>query len=736
MPGLWADYHIYMPVSKDNKLNPQPKQAMQTLLGFLLGLLELPTEAAQSLDRFTRQDSFWAILPETLRASANTLPADLPDDELDSLADIGENIGLRMNRVALTPNAAAETSAAQTPLVARLGGERGWLVVYGFRAGNVRVALVQGEVIEKRRIKPSAIRELLGLSDGHLGDWLLVHPKAPLSCAVSHDHHAHMPPLARLIELMRADHADLWMILGLALGSGLLALASPVAVQALVNTVAMRGMGQPLLVLSTILLFFLMFAGAVHVLQSYLVEIVQRRIFVRLATDLAYRLPRVHSDAYEHHHGPELVNRFFDVLTVQKAGSSLLLEGLGTAVQTLIGLILLAFYHPFLLAYDVVLLLAIFFIIFVLGRSGVVTSIQESLSKYALVAWLEIIAGNMQTFKFNGGPEFAVKRTDALALDYLAAKRKHYRIMLRQIIGSVTLYAVASTALLAIGGYLVIEGHLTLGQLVAAELIVSAALISLIKFGKHLEGYYDLMAGADKIGHLLDLPLEREHGEMPVMDGPVSLAVRDLSFSFGAKQPIFANFTLRVQPGEKVAVIGGHGSGKSTLAALLCGLRQPGKGHIDINGVELGNLRLEALRNRIALVGRAEFFQDSLLENVRLGRSELGQDEVKQALDAVGLLDDIASLEDGLYADLNPSGVPLSAAQGRQLLLARAIAGRPALLILDGILDEMQEATRERIVPALFADDAPWTLLVLTGSPKVAALCGRMIQLQEVDSHA
>jgi putative ABC transport system ATP-binding protein len=539
------------------------------------------------------------------------------------------------------------------------------------------------------------------------------------------------------MELMRADHADLWVVLGLALGSGLLALASPVAVQALVNTVAMSGMGQPLLVLSTILFFFLAFAGAVHVLQSYLVEIVQRRIFVRLATDLAYRLPRVHSDAYRHHHVPELVNRFFDVLTVQKAGSSLLLDGLSTAVQTLVGLIMLAFYHPFLLAFDVVLVLLIFFIIFVLGRGGVATAIQESLSKYALVAWLEIVASNMQTFKFNGGPELSAKRVDALALDYLVAKRNHYQVLLSQIIGSVTLYAIASTALLAIGGYLVIDGHLTLGQLVAAELIVSSALISLVKFGKHLEGYYDLMAGADKIGHLLDLPLEREQGVAPIIIGPISLAVSNLYFSFGAKQPVFSNLSFTVQPGESVAVFGGYGSGKSTLAALLCGLRQPGKGYIDINGVDLGNLRLEALRKRIAVVGRTEFFQDSLFENVRLGRPELRRDEVEQVLSAVGLLDDIASLaEDGLDTDISPSGAPLSAAQGRLLLLARAIAGRPALLILDGLLDEMDDAARHRLTKVLFASDAPWTLLVLTGSKDVAALCGRTVELPRVDSHA
>jgi len=168
------------------------------------------------------------------------------NDTLDALPEIGDNFGLRMDRVALTLTA-AEASAAQTPLVARLADGRSWLVVYGFGAGRVRVALIQGEVIEEHRLKPDAVGEQLGLTAGRIGDWFLVQAKAPLAHAVSHDAHAHLSPLRRLIEMMRADHADLWLVLGLALGSGLLALASPVTVQALVNTVTMGGMGQPLL---------------------------------------------------------------------------------------------------------------------------------------------------------------------------------------------------------------------------------------------------------------------------------------------------------------------------------------------------------------------------------------------------------------------------------------------------------------------------------------------------------
>jgi putative ABC transport system ATP-binding protein len=698
-----------MSVATEFPKSPRRAQTVRTLLDFLLDLFELGTEPTKALTRLKRVDAV---------------------DSLDGLAAIGDAFGLRMERVRLSPNCAAEASGPQTPLVARLSDDHGWLVLHGFSGGRVRAALTRGELIEQRLLKPKALAELLQLPEGEAGDFLLVQAKAPLAGAVSHDHHAHLPPFRRLVELMRAEHRDLWLILGLAIGAGLLALAPPVAVQALVNTVAMGGMGQPLVVLATILFIFLAFSGAVHVLESYLVELVQRRIFVRLAADLAHRLPKVSREVYERHHGAELVNRFFDVLTIQKAGSSLLLDGLTTVIQAVIGLVLLAFYHPFLLAFDIVLLLAIGFIMFVLARGAVATAIGESIAKYALVAWLEDIARNPWTFKSDGGPDLAAERTDALAHTYLSAKCGHYRVLLRQVVGSVALYAVASTALLAIGGYLVIEGQLTLGQLVAAELIVSTVLASLIKFGKQLEGFYDLMAGVDKIGHLLDLPLERERGAVPDFAGPVALAVHGLSYGHGARRPVLHKLDFAVRAGGRVAVFGGFGSGKSTLADLLYGLRKPDAGHIEIDGVDLAVLRLDALRARVAVAGPVEIIEDSLFENVRLGRARIGPDEVERALDAVGLLAEVMALpEAGLDTELGPNGAPLSAAQTRLLLLARAIAGRPALLIVDGLLDGMDEAGRSHAAAVLFAADAPWTLLVLTSDASVAALCERRVDL-------
>lgn len=701
--------------------------------GFVFVHVNTVTFSLKTMRPDSRQHAFRSLLNGLLdefgshRNQAAWQRVSLADsDDATDWTAVGAALGLDIRRIPLSVDQAIAACGTQVALLTRTA-TGGWLALQGFESGKLRVLLAENGTVETARLNRA---ELDPFIPSPPLAWLMVQAAAPLAGAVSPDHHAHLPPLHRLVELMRPERADLWLLLGLAAGSSLLALAPPVAVQALVNSVAMGGMGQPLLVLSVILFLFLAFSGAVYVLEAYLVELVQRRLFVRLSADLAQRLPQVRAEVYDHHNGAELVNRFFDVLTVQKAGSSLLLDGVALGVQAIVGLTLLAFYHPFLLAFDAVLLLAIGFILLVLGQGGVDTAIAESKAKYALVAWLETVARNLLTFKTADGTDWAAARTDLLAHAYLASKRAHYRVLLRQTIGSLSLYAIASTALLAIGGYLVINGQLTLGQLVAAELIVSSVLASLIKFGKQLEGFYDLMAGVDKIGHLLDLPLERRAGSAPVAEGPAALVLQNVSFNYGAKQPVLRGFDCKLQPGECVAILGGHGSGKSTLAQLLTGLRQPSGGRLELDGVEIGAWRLDALRRRVALVSRLEIVEDSLLENLRCGRDDISIEQAHAALTTVGLSEELALLPEALSdIELGPNGAPLSYAQALRLLLARAQLSQPGLLIVDGILDEMEDSLRTRIAKQLCDAQAPWTLLVLTRSPQVAALCQRTVYL-------
>ncbi|MGB0716016.1 MAG: peptidase domain-containing ABC transporter [Phycisphaerae bacterium] len=543
---------------------------------------------------------------------------------------------------------------------------------------------------------------------------------------------APLSPIKRLLKLLFPERRDITIVIAFAVGVGILTLATPVAVQALVNFVAFGGLMQPLVILGLLLLAFLSLAGAMRVFKTWVVEVMQRRIFVRVSTDLAQRLPRVRVDAYDSGHGPELVNRFFDVLTVQKAGAALLLDGVGVVLQTLIGLTILAFYHPVLLAFDAILVVAIFFVLFILGRGAVRTAIKESKAKYAVAASLEEIARNPTSFKLSGGPEFAYQRTDSLAVDYVSARQKHFAVVIRQVVGAVALQALAGTALLTIGGWLVIEGQLTLGQLVASELIVSIVLASFAKIGKQLESFYDLLAAVDKLGQLIDLPLERSEGENQGQSSKgMALQIAGLTFGYRSDHKLLDGFNLHVRSGERVCIVGRHGSGKSTLADLLYGLREPGSGRIELDGVDIREVSLSTLRKNVSLVKGFEMIEGSIIDNVRMNREGISMTEVRQALDDVGLLRELRALPQGLNTWVSSTGNPLSFGQARRLMLARAIVESPRLLVLDDLLDDLDADACRVVTDTLLAPSRPWTLVILSRSDWTHRDLDRVIRLPE-----
>jgi putative ABC transport system ATP-binding protein len=475
---------------------------------------------------------------------------------------------------------------------------------------------------------------------------------------------------------------------------------------------------------------FLGFAAAIRALLAYVVEILQRRLFVRVVADLAYRLPRVRQDAFDGHHGPELINRFFEVVTVQKVAATMLLEGVLLILQTFIGMAVLAFYHPFLLGFDIVLLACIVFIIFGLGRGAVTTSIQESRAKYAIAAWLQELARHPTAFRLHGGNRFALERADQLTVDFLESRRLHFRVLMRQILFALGLQAIAATVLLGLGGWLVIQGQLTLGQLVAAELIVTVIVGSFAKLGKHMESFYDLMSSMDKLGHLFDLPIE-DHTKLFHLHegGPAALEVRDVSYHYHASGDALQGVSFELQPGETLAVVEPDGSGKSTLIELLSGIRRPAAGHIELDGIDLRELRCDSLREHMALARSCEIFHGTIDENVHMNRPNISARDVRQALAAVGLLDDLLKLPRGLDTPLQTNGAPLSSGQAHRLALARAIVGRPRLLLIDGTFDAIADDVLVSILDKLISPEMPWTLVVATGRADVARRCQRVLHL-------
>ena len=548
--------------------------------------------------------------------------------------------------------------------------------------------------------------------------------------------HPHPEPYHRLFSLLRPDLRDIGVILIFSLLNGILLIAQPLAVDAVVNNIAFGGEQsvyvQALVIISLALFIFLVLMAVMRAAQYYVMEIIQRRLFVRMTADLAYRLPNASMTALERTLGPELINRFFEIVTIQKSSSLLLLEGVNLALATIIGLVVLAFYHPYLLAFALVLMTGLAVVVGLLGRHAVTTSIQESYSKHAVVGWLEQIAQFPVLFKGTGAAGLACRKADILACDYLDARRSHFRILLRQIAGLLALQALASGVLLTLGGILVLRGELTLGQLVAAELIVGAIVASVAKMGKHLEAWYDALAAVDKLGYLVDLPIEESTGTMvPNGTGPMEVRAVRLGFTYSAERPLLKDLSFHFPAGSRVAVVAAAGYGASTLLDILFALRPMQQGQVLLDGVDTRDWTLKALRHEVALVRGSDIVGGSIAENISLGREGIETDDIRRALSDVGLLETVLQYPEGLATLLAPGGRPLSSTERMRLMLARALIGKPRLLLLDECLEGLDLQVLAELEPCLFDRRNPWTLVLVTRDPELIRRCDQVLTLGE-----
>lgn len=601
--------------------------------------------------------------------------------------------------------------------------------------GKIETAVIRGQ-IRQQILGKGELRRLLG----DFAQLRMLIAKKEFECeslsATSdrngHDHdrdHVHPTPLRRLIALLYLDRRDIRLVTLFAIVAGVLGLATPLIVESLVNVVSWGVYFQPLLVLAGMLLTCLGIAAFLKVLQTWVVEIIQRRQFVRIVNDLAHRFPRAKQHTFANTFPRELANRVFDVVTIQKASSVLLLDGVNIVLTTIIGLLLLAFYHPFLLGFDIVLVFTMVSMTWILGRGGVGTAIDESICKYRVVHWLQDVIAMPDAFKFGGGEQLAIQRANQLTVDYLNARSRQFRVVIRQVIFAMGLHAVASTVLLSLGGWLVISGQLTLGQLVASELVVTAVVGAFAKAGKSLEKFYDLMAGVDKVGHLVDIPPDTRVEVGTIPDGPAEVAWTDVVFDAPNGRSGVASGLI--PSGGRVAIVGDDPSAQSRLARAFGGLTAPSAGIIQVAGYDAFEAAIGSPGEIIGYAGEPSIFDGTLKENVSLGRRGIDQNRVLVVLRQAGLGRVLLRLTGGLQTRLLSDGRPLSAAQQSRVMIARAIASGPRLLIIDGLLDRLGDSGRREVWQNIAADDCPWTLVVVTQRSDVAEWCASRITIEK-----
>ncbi len=543
-------------------------------------------------------------------------------------------------------------------------------------------------------------------------------------------------PLQRFFRLLQLDKKDIYYVYVYAIFAGLISLSLPLGVQAVIGLIAGGALSASLILLVIAVTAATALSGILVIMQLSVTETIQRRIFARSAFEFAYRIPRLKLDAITKYYAPELVNRFFDTQNLQK-GIPKLLTDLSTALINIIfGLILIAFYHPFFAFFGLALIIIIFVIFRISGPTGLATSLKESKYKYEVAHWLEELARTMNTFKLWGNTQISLRQTDYLVCNYLDNRRKHFRILVTQYGVIVGFKVIVTASLLLLGSYLVIDNQINIGQFVAAEIVVISIISSVEKLMLSMDTVYDTLTALEKLGSVTDLPIEEEDGlpfEKIDSGKPLSVEIEDLYFKFeDAERPTIDHLSMKVSAGERVCVAGYNGAGKSTLVQLIAGLYSEFHGSINYNGIPMRNLELASLRRKVGdFCSQEDIFIGSILDNITLGNEDITLEDVIWATEKVGLSKFIQRLPNGYNFLLQPGGRNLPHNIRIKLMVARSIAKRPRLQVMEAAWSFLEPNERLMIADFLIAPENNWTLIMVSDDAAMAAKCDRVLIMKE-----
>jgi ABC-type bacteriocin/lantibiotic exporter with double-glycine peptidase domain len=543
-------------------------------------------------------------------------------------------------------------------------------------------------------------------------------------------------PIQRFYRLLALDRKDIYYIYVYAIFSGLITLGVPLGVQAIIGLIAGGAMSASVFMLILIVAGATAMVGVLKIMQITVTETIQRRIFTRSAFDFAYRIPRLKMESLIQHYPPELINRFFDTLTVQKGMPKILVEFSTAVLQIIFGLLLISFYHPFFIPFSLTLAIVVALILRYTSSQGVATSLKESKSKYQVAYWLEEIARAMNTFKLSGGSTFSLDKMDRLVCEYLDNRHKHFKVLIFQYGTIVAFKTIVAGGLLLLGSYLVINNQINIGQFVAAEIVIILVMNSVEKLILTMETIYDVLTGLEKLANVTDLPIEPAEGEhFEQIDTGKGIAVKADKLFFrheNQEQDIIKGLCLEVNSGEKLCIAGYNSAGKNSFLRILAGLYTHYRGTITYNGFPLRNLNLESLRQHIGdYFLQEDIFQGSVMENITFSNKKVGIDQVVRVAQRIGLSDYIEQLPDAYDTMLQPEGRNVPQNIRTRIILARCMVSNPRMLVVEGFFHGIQLEDRIMIARFLMDREENRTVIALTDDPILASYCDRVVVMKD-----
>lgn len=541
-----------------------------------------------------------------------------------------------------------------------------------------------------------------------------------------------MTPWQRFVNMLELDRRDIRQILFYAIFAGLVALTLPLGIQAIINLIQGAQVSTSWIILVILVTLGVAFQGILQLMQVRILENIQQKIFTRSSFEFAYRFPKLKMSELRGYYPPELANRFFDTLTVQKGLSKILLDFPAAILQILFGLILLSFYHPFFIIYGFLLVILVYLVFKFTAKKGLETSLAESKGKYKVAHWLQEVARSLISFKLSGRTTLAMQRNNYLTEKYLEARESHFKVLILQFIQMIGFKVLVTAGLLIIGGLLVLNQQMNIGQFVAAEIIILLVISSVEKLITGLESFYDVLTSLEKIGQVVDRKLEAQEGSDPFEDHTdVNIHIDSVSYITPEIGNILTDINLDINSQDRILVQGLSGSGKTTLLKLLSGVIEPSSGVLYINDMAFKGMRPNAYRSKIGQVLPEQTpFEGTILENIGFGNPEITPERISEVLRITGLQDFVRKQVNGLQTIIFPEGQEIPHTISKRLLLARAIVHEPKVLLLKDALEHFDAEEARTIMDYLANPERPWALVVASSNKDWKAVCQRHIKLE------
>ncbi len=545
-----------------------------------------------------------------------------------------------------------------------------------------------------------------------------------------------LTPIKRLFKMLSLDKREIFIVYAYAIFNGLINLSLPLGVQAIIGFVISAEFSAAWGLLIFIVVLGVAASGIIQILQLSLTELIQRRIFTRASFEFAYRLPRFKLESLASSYAPELMNRFFDILNVQKGLSKILIDFSSSILQILFGLVLLSLYHPYFIFFGITLLGLITLILLVTGPKGLKTSIMESKYKYQVAHWLEEMARVMGTFKLAGKTELPLKKMNEYVGNYLKYRKLHFNVLIFQFSSIVVFKTIITGGLLILGSILVIQQEINLGQFVASEIIILLILGSTEKLILSMETIYDVLTGLEKLGQVTDIEIEDDKGidleEISKGKEGIAVELSGLTYQYpDSTVPAVDHVDLKIAAGEKICLTGINQSGKSTLISLLSGLYNNYEGSMLYNGIPMGDINIMSLRSVIGdNLNLQDLFNGTLAENIAVGKEEVSIDDMLWAIEVVGLSEFFKHLPKGLSTVIRPEGTGLSSSIKQKIILARTLAEKPKLIVMDHALIGLDYDDRKKLGEILTNKDSHWTLIAVSSDPLLMNSCDKIVTME------